>query len=92
MVDCGPDIAAEPHADKPGADMSRSDLIDSLRRTIEQNIPLPGCGQTAARHMRLMDVGRQDLVLARLAEAHWDAVAILAEVGREPKRSAIYGV
>lgn len=39
-----------------------------------------------------MEVGREDLSLARLAEAHWDAVAILAEAGREPERGALYGV
>jgi alkylation response protein AidB-like acyl-CoA dehydrogenase len=44
------------------------------------------------RHRQLMAIGREDLSLARLAEAHWDAVAILAEAGREPEAGAIYGV
>ena len=39
-----------------------------------------------------MEVGRRDLSLARLAEAHWDAVAILADAGHEPEPNAIYGV
>jgi hypothetical protein len=30
-----------------------------------------------------MEIGREDLSLARFAEAHYDAVAILAEAGRE---------
>jgi alkylation response protein AidB-like acyl-CoA dehydrogenase len=40
----------------------------------------------------LMNAGREDLSLARLVEAHWDAVAILAEAGRKPEDGAIYGV
>ena len=39
-----------------------------------------------------MEIGREDLSLARLAEAHWDAVAILAEAGRSPASGALYGV
>jgi alkylation response protein AidB-like acyl-CoA dehydrogenase len=55
-------------------------------------MPLPGGGQTALRLARFMDLGRQNLGLARLAEAHWDAVAILAEAGKSPKKDAVYGV
>jgi alkylation response protein AidB-like acyl-CoA dehydrogenase len=40
----------------------------------------------------LMSIGREDLSLARLAEAHFDAVAILAEAGRQPHPGAIYAV
>jgi hypothetical protein len=39
-----------------------------------------------------MEIGRDDLALARLAEAHWDAVAILAEAGRRPQPGKLYGV
>jgi hypothetical protein len=39
-----------------------------------------------------MEIGRLDLSLARLAEAHWDAVAILADAGRKPEPNAVYGV
>jgi alkylation response protein AidB-like acyl-CoA dehydrogenase len=53
---------------------------------------LPGAGQTAERHRRLLEVGREDLSLARLAEAHWDALAILSEAGKKPESQAIYGV
>lgn len=54
--------------------------------------PVPGVGHTATRHQILFQLGHEDLSLARLAEAHWDAVAILAEAGREPVPHAIYGV
>jgi alkylation response protein AidB-like acyl-CoA dehydrogenase len=40
----------------------------------------------------LAEWGRQDLSLARIAEAHTDAIAILREARAEPKLSAIYGV
>jgi hypothetical protein len=72
--------------------MNREVLIDRLRSLISEPIPLPGGGETARRHEILMSVGREDLSLARLAEAHWDAVAILAEAGRDPEPGAIYGV
>jgi alkylation response protein AidB-like acyl-CoA dehydrogenase len=39
-----------------------------------------------------MEVGREDLGLARLAEAHWDAVAILAEAGQKSEPDVLYGV
>jgi alkylation response protein AidB-like acyl-CoA dehydrogenase len=56
------------------------------------DLPFPGEGQTAVRHRKLIDIGREDLALARLAEAHTDAVAILAEAGRQPRPGALYGV
>jgi hypothetical protein len=39
-----------------------------------------------------MEIGREDLSLARLAEAHYDAVAILAEAGREALSNTVYRV
>jgi alkylation response protein AidB-like acyl-CoA dehydrogenase len=68
------------------------ELDARLRILIADPIPLPGSGQTPARHRRLMEIGREDLSLARLAEAHWDAVAILAEAGRNAEADTIYGV
>lgn len=44
-------------------------------------LPLPGSGQTDKRWRALAAIGRQDLSLARLAEGHADAVAILNELG-----------
>lgn len=45
------------------------------------DLPLPGSGRTGDRFRRLADLARRDLVLARLAEGHADAVAIRAELG-----------
>lgn len=46
--------------------------------------PLPAGGETRARWSALAALGGQDLVLARLIEAHADAIAILAELGGPP--------
>lgn len=54
-------------------------------------LPLPGRGATRERHRSLMEFARLDLALARTIEAHTDAVAILAEAGREAARQ-LYGV
>ncbi len=67
-------------------------LMEELRQLLTQPMPLPGGGYTAERHAVLMEAGRRDLSLARLAEAHWDAVAILAEAGRTAVEGAVYGV
>lgn len=72
--------------------MTHERLAIELRKRISQEIPLPGAGDTAMRHRLLFEIGREDLSLARLAEAHWDAVAILRESGKEPKAACLYGV
>jgi len=70
-----------------------SDMLESkVRSLIQSPIPLPGAGNTSKRHTKLFDIGRENLSLARLAEAHWDAVAILAETGRCPEPGSLYGV
>jgi len=45
------------------------------------DLPLPGGGDTWSRWERLRDLAGEDLSLARLAEGHTDALAILAELG-----------
>jgi hypothetical protein len=44
------------------------------------NLPLPGAGRTRERWAVLADLAEEDLSLARLAEGHVDALAILAEL------------
>ena len=66
-----------------------------LRRLQEEgrlNLPFPGNGKTAARHRQLLELGLEDLSLARLAEAHLDALAILAEADSPADPTALYGV
>ena len=56
------------------------------------DLPVPGAGATAQRWDHLLDWGRADLPLGRLAEGHTDALAILREAGAEPVPGALYGV
>lgn len=48
------------------------------------DLPLPGSGRTGERWAALAAVARDDVALARLAEGHADAVAILAELSGPP--------
>jgi hypothetical protein len=57
-----------------------------------EELPQPGQGRTAERYLQIFEAGREDLSLAKLMEAHWDAVAILREAGREPVPGARYAV
>ena len=66
--------------------------LRQLQRRGELDLSLPGGGQTAARWAALAHLGRRDLCLARLAEGHADATAILVEAGRAPRPAALYGV
>jgi alkylation response protein AidB-like acyl-CoA dehydrogenase len=68
------------------------DELRGLVRSDALELPDPGCGATPERLTRLLELARSDLSLARLAEAHVDAVAILHEAGRAAPRHAIYGV
>ena len=57
------------------------------------DLPLPGGGDTAQRWRRLAALAEVDIVAGRLAEAHADAVAIMAELGvSEPKPGQLWGV
>jgi alkylation response protein AidB-like acyl-CoA dehydrogenase len=56
-------------------------------------LPLPASGHTAERWRRLASLAEEDVVSARLAEAHVDAVAILDELGaKPPSADQLWGV
>lgn len=56
-------------------------------------LPLPASGRTAERWQRLARLAEEDIVAARIAEAHTDAVAILHELGGKPPDSdQLWGV
>jgi alkylation response protein AidB-like acyl-CoA dehydrogenase len=57
-----------------------ADAVESGRL----DLPLPGGGRTRERWAVLADLAGEDLSLARLAEGHADALAILAELGAAP--------
>jgi alkylation response protein AidB-like acyl-CoA dehydrogenase len=67
-------------------------LLHRLHEVASAPMPVPAQGQTALRHYLLFEIAREDLSLARLAEAHFDAVAILAEARLSPEPGALYGV
>lgn len=72
-----------------------AELIVQLRRAMQEGelqLPPPGAGLTRQRHSALMKFGNRDLAFARLAEAHTDAIAILAEAVRDPRPETLYGV
>ncbi len=71
---------------------SLEERLRSVRRAEWNSLPLPGHGRTPARHRALMEFGRTDLSLARIAEAHTDAVAIFGALDRVPRPEALYGV
>jgi len=57
------------------------------------DLPLPGSGATWRRWAAFADLAEEDLSLARLAEGHADAVAILAELGGpRPEPGSRWGV
>ena len=72
--------------------MTSDALTNRLRVLMLDQLPLPGSGQTPERHRRLAEIAREDVSLAKLAEAHWDAVAILAEAGRLAEPGHLYAV
>ncbi|MDD4868318.1 MAG: acyl-CoA/acyl-ACP dehydrogenase [Mycobacterium sp.] len=56
-------------------------------------LPLPASGRSAERWQRLARLAEEDIVAARIAEAHVDAVAILHELGGKPPESGqLWGV
>jgi alkylation response protein AidB-like acyl-CoA dehydrogenase len=70
-------------------------LEDRLKGYVDgpaSRLPLPGAGRTPDRHQSLLSWGAMDLSFARIAEAHTDALAILAECGHIPRAGALYGV
>ncbi|WP_329579332.1 acyl-CoA/acyl-ACP dehydrogenase [Kitasatospora sp. NBC_01250] len=67
-----------------GAEDHRRCVAEAFTRMAacgELDLPLPGGGRTRARWEALTRWAQWDLSLARLAEGHTDAVAILAELG-----------
>ena len=59
----------------------------------ELNLPLPGSGDTVTRWRTLGGLCELDVVAGRLAEAHTDAVAILAELrGPHARPGRLWGV
>jgi alkylation response protein AidB-like acyl-CoA dehydrogenase len=63
-----------------------------LARDFGARLALPGCGHTLERWSVLARVAEVNLTVARVLEAHTDALAILAEAGLEPEIGTTWGV
>jgi len=61
-------------------------------RETSPTVPLPGAGDTVGRLEWLATVSAVDLTVARVAEPHLDALAILAEAAVAPDPAATWGV
>jgi alkylation response protein AidB-like acyl-CoA dehydrogenase len=69
-------LSVEPRANEAAG------IADAVRRLVADQaleFPFPGHGETAVRFQLLRALGQRDLCLARLAEGHVDALAILDE-------------
>lgn len=70
-----------------------ADLVRTWLANGVLDLPLPGAGATGRRWTRLAELTAIDVVSGRLAEAHVDAVAILAELdGPAPRPDQLWGV
>lgn len=70
-----------------------SELVWRWLEAGELDLPAPGSGQTARRWSKLAALTEYDVVAGRLAEAHTDAAAILAELdGPPPLPGQLWGV
>jgi alkylation response protein AidB-like acyl-CoA dehydrogenase len=68
-------------------------LVLEWLRAGRLQLPLPGSGETAQRWRQLAELTEIDVVAGRLAEAHADAAAILAELGGPlPIAGELWGV
>jgi alkylation response protein AidB-like acyl-CoA dehydrogenase len=83
-------------SEPPGWPVLAADAAAAFTAAVEAgelNLPLPGCGRTAERFAALARLAGEDLSVARLAEGHADALAVLAELGfPPPPRGSRWGV
>lgn len=78
-----------------GHDLTTDDaaaLVGKARVAGLLDLPYPGSGDTRARLAGLSAWGRADLVFARLAEGHADALAILRELDGPDPGTSLWGV
>ncbi len=73
--------------------MNAADTVRSLLESGVLDLADPAGGRTAERHLALFEIARSHTVsVARIVEAHTDAVSILRAAGSSPRRGEIYGV
>lgn len=68
-------------------------LVEHWLESGRLELPLPASGRSAERWQRLAALAEDNIVAARIAEAHVDAVAILHELGgKPPEPGQLWGV
>lgn len=68
-------------------------LVEHWLESGRLELPLPASGRTAERWQRLARLAEDNIVAARIAESHVDAVAILHELGgKPPEAGQLWGV
>jgi hypothetical protein len=77
----------------PPAGEGMTARLRTLAAGMLAELAVPATGATGQRHAALAQLARIEPVdLARLAEAHADALAIMAEAGCAPVPASTYGV
>ncbi len=102
MTDTLPDAAPDrlqPHAARAAASGTDIPTALEIARELGAQVPWPGRGETLQRWAMLAALARENVTVARVAEAHLDALAILAEAEEdtekaedEPGRGPAWGV
>lgn len=73
--------------------MDPDDVTAEVWAQTRQTLPLPGAGDTATRFDILAGIAARDLCVAKLVEPHFDATAILAELGGDlPDPQSLWAV
>ena len=67
-------------------------LENKVRELIKETTLLPNEVNDIERLLFLFNIGRLNLSVAKLAEAHWDALSILYEANRQAKENTLYAV
>lgn len=68
-------------------------LVEHWLESGRLELPFPASGRTAERWQRLARLAEENIVAARIAESHVDAVAILNELGgKPPEPGQLWGV
>jgi alkylation response protein AidB-like acyl-CoA dehydrogenase len=84
MTGAVPEAGAVPEGEWPAGWTLTARAFRAAAQCGRLDLPLPGSGRTWERWMAFAELAEEELSLARLAEGHADAVAILAELGGPP--------
>lgn len=76
-------LISSPPALQVDADAYKLPLLVEQWLRKHPSLPHPGGGHTLARWRALAEIAATDLALAKILEAHYDALAILSDAGRE---------